>query len=165
MKAENDVMALLTNHELKGYEVLKVERHFPGTLPKEIVGSVQTKGDKQKTFEIGPQDSSPRLFLRPPMEPSVNVVTEIQTAISKKVEKRHKGKKNTILLLDNLTTHADPSHFFEAVDALHDYLDEVPFPSVWLYTGYYSDDKGYDCEYSLVPIKLSKCEIEALEPS
>ena len=123
IKAENDVMALLTKNELRGYEVLKVERLFPGTLPNEIVrlfpGTlpneivrlVQTKADKQKIFEIGQQDNSPKLFLRPPMMPTVNVVSKIQTAISKKVAKSHKGKENTILVLDNLTTHADPTNF------------------------------------------------------
>ena len=95
--------------------------------------------------------------------PKLNLVNEIQTAISKKVAKRHKGKESTIILLDNLTTHADPKHFFDAVKDLQDYLDEVPFPSIWLYTGYYSDDNGYNCEYSLVPIKLSEREVKTLE--
>lgn len=162
-KAENDIISLLQKDNLRGYEILKIERHFPGLLSGELVKSVQTKVDKQKVYRVGEQGFNPRIFLRPTMMPRVNLVDEIRTAVSKKVAKPHKGKESTILLLDNLTTHADPTHFFEAVDTLHDYLDEVPFASIWVYTGYYSDDDGHDCEFSLLPIKLSDREIEILE--
>ncbi len=160
MKAENDVTALLQKTTLKGFEILKIEKHFPGTMPKELVDSVQTKADKRKNFMVDEQIETPKMFIRPPMTPRGNLIDMIKTAIEKKVAKRHNDKDRTILLLDNLTTHeADPEHFFEARDALQKFLNEVPFPSIWLYTGYYSDD---NCEYSFVPIKLSPREVDSL---
>lgn len=164
IKAENDVAPFLRKQLLKGYEILKFEKHFPGTFPARIVEKIVTKTYKQKEFQVQRDivENGPRLFLRPPMIPTVNLVDEIMNAISKKVKKNHQGKEITTLLLDNLTTHANPKDFFDAVKALEDYLEKVPFPSIWLYTGYYSDDDGYNCEYSLVPIKLSDREISAL---
>lgn len=147
---------------LLGHEVLKIERLSPGTLPAEIVSGVGTKGDREKRFEIGEMGYHPKIFLRPPIEPSVDLVTELKTAISKKVDKRHGGKEDTILLLDNLTTQSNPDEFFDAFEKIRKFLDTVPFRLIWLYTGYYSDDRGYDCEFSLIPIKLSEPEMNFL---
>jgi len=162
MKAENEVNTLLNKGELKGYEILKIEKKFPGTLPNEIVRKIQTKADKKASFPIDPEHHSKRVFIRPTMFPRINLESAIRTAIQKKIDKPHVGKERTILLLDNLTTHSDPDDFFDAVEALSDFLDSIPFLSIWLYTGYYSDDDGLNCEFSLFPIKPSKSEAEFL---
>jgi hypothetical protein len=96
------------------------------------------------------------------MNPYLDLKKEIETALKKKSAKKHAGKDRTIVVLDNLTTHSEPEDFFDAVDDLGDFLDQLPFKSIWLYTGYYSDDDGYNCEYSLVPIKLSDKEARYL---
>lgn len=158
MRAENDCVTLLHQKELRGYEVLKVEKHFPGTIPAEIVESIKTKSDKQRLFALGDEDRVPQLFLRPPLNPHIDLELEIKTAIQKKAAKRHRGKERTILVLDNLTTHREPDDIFNAVEILQDFLEDCPFPSIWIYTGYYSDDQGFDCEYSLTPIKLGDTE-------
>ncbi|UIK04761.1 hypothetical protein [Neorhizobium galegae] len=158
MRAENDCVILLHQKELRGYEVLKVEKHFPGTIPAEIAESIKTKSDKQRHFSLGDEDRVPQLFLRPPLNPNIDLELEIRTAIQKKAAKRHRGKERTILVLDNLTTHSEPNDIFNAVENLQDFLDDCPFPSIWIYTGYYSDDQGFDCEYSLTPIKLGDRE-------
>lgn len=162
IKIENDVATLLQKSELKGFEIEKIEKHFPGTLPHDLVEKVQTKADKQRRFAWENISQSPDLFLRPPMNPHLDLKKEIETALKKKLAKKHAGKDRTIIVLDNLTTHSAPEDFFDAVDDLSDFLDQLPFKSVWLYTGYYSDDDGYSCEYSLVPIKLSNEEARFL---
>ncbi|WP_289085111.1 hypothetical protein [uncultured Sulfitobacter sp.] len=162
IKIENDVTALLMKSELKGFEIEKIEKHFPGTLPVDLVAKVQNKADKQRRYVLEKPGGGPDLFLRPPMDPHLNLKTEIEIALKKKSAKKHAGKDRTIIVLDNLTTHSQPEDFFDAVNDLGDFLDELPFKSVWLYTGYYSDDDGYSCEYSLVPIKLSDEEASYL---
>lgn len=162
MRAENDCVILLHQKELWGYEVLKVEKHFPGTIPAEIVESIKTKSDKQRLFALGDEDRVPQLFLRPPLNPHIDLKLEIRTAIQKKAAKRHRGKERTIVVLDNLTTHCEPDDIFNAVENLQDFLDDCPFHSIWIYTGYYSDDQGFDCEYSLTPIKLGDRERQLL---
>jgi hypothetical protein len=161
MKAENDLNSLLNKGELKGYEIQKINKQFPEVLPHEFVRMVQTKADRQRTYRIPKEVEKPKMFNRPDMIPEVNLTDLIHTAISKKIGKRHKDKDNTILILDNLTTHGSSEQFFEAIDALRDFLSNVPFPSIWLYTGYFSDDNGSNCEYSLAPIKLTDNEFDA----
>lgn len=163
IKAENDLATILRKEEVTGYDILKIEKNFPGVFRREAIERIKTRTDKQSRYKIDLNDKEPELFVRPPFEPMQDVTEEIRSAISKKVAKKHKGKDRTILLLDNLTTHADPENFFDAVDSLRDFLEDVPFPSIWLYTGYYSDDDGFNCEYSLVPLKLSEREMELME--
>lgn len=162
IKIENDVATLLQKPKLRGFEIKKIEKHFPGTLPADLVANVQSKADKQRRFAWDKSCGSPNLFLRPPMNPYLDLKKEIKTALKKKSAKKHAGKDRTIIVLDNLTTHSEPDDFFGAADDLGDFLDELPFKSIWLYTGYYSDDDGYSCEYSLVPIKLSDEEARYL---
>jgi hypothetical protein len=162
IKIENDVATLLQKSELRGFEIEKIEKHFPGTLPVDLVAKVQTKADRRRRFASENLGQSPAIFLRPPMNPHLDLKKEIETALKKKSAKKHAGKDRTIIVLDNLTTHSEPEDFFGAVDDLGDFLDELPFKSIWLYTGYYSDDDGYSCEYSLVPIMLSDEEAKYL---
>lgn len=166
IKAENDFSVLMAKGELRGYEVLKVEKDFPGTIPQSTLDQIKTKADRQRLFKVEDDNQGPRLFMRPMMDPRrLDLKAEIKQAIEKKVAKRHAGKDRTILLIDNITTHSDPDAFFEAFGALEGFIEEVPFPSIWLYTGYYSDNNGFDCEYSLTPIKLTDVEWEALSRS
>jgi len=162
IKIENDVTSLLLKSEIKGFEVQKIEKHFPGTLPNDLVAKVKTKADQRRRFTWESSDQGPKLFMRPPINPYLDLKEEIKTALKKKAAKKHAGKDRTTIVLDNLTTHSEPEDFFVAVEELADFLDQLPFKSVWLYTGYYSDDDGYNCEYSMVPIKLSNEEAEYL---
>ncbi|MDO6591829.1 MULTISPECIES: hypothetical protein [Rhodobacterales] len=162
MKIENDVTCLLLKDELRGFEILKIEKHFPGTVPEGLLGQIKTKQDRQKTFAWNNSHGAPKLFIRPPMNPRLNLSKEIRTALMKKAAKKHDGKERTIVVLDNLTTHSEPDNFFQAVEELSSFINDLPFSAIWLYTGYYSDDDGYNCEFSLVPIKLSEKETKYL---
>ena len=157
MKAENDVAQLLLKGELESFEIKKIERNFPGTLPKEIVEAART--NKRGKFPHDNTEGPPKVFLRPPMIPRLNLRCELKMALNKKTNKKHLGKERTIIVLDNITTHSHPDDFFEAVESLGDFLRKLPFHSVWLYTGYYSDDDGYNCEFSMISIKPSDEEL------
>jgi hypothetical protein len=158
MKAENDVSQLLLKDELASFEIKKIERHFPGTLPKELVEA--GKSNKKGKFRFNNNEGAPKLFMRPPMNPRVDLKLELEIALTKKAKKNHLGKERTIVVLDNITTHSNPEDFFEAFESLGNFLDNLPFKSVWLYTGYYSDDNGYNCEFSMIPIKPSSEEVD-----
>lgn len=162
IKIENDVTLLLLKPELKGFEIQKIEKHFPGTLPQDLVEGAKTKADQQRKFDCDNTGDAPKLFLRPPMNPSLDIRKELEIALSKKDAKRHAGKERTTIIIDNLSTHSEPDEFFAAVKELGKFIKELPFKSIWLYTGYYSDNDGYNCEYSMVPIKLSDEEAKYL---
>lgn len=163
IKAENDATSLLQKSKLKGFEIEKIEKLFPGTLPVELTKRIQTKADRQREFDLPGEDDSLGVYLRPPMNPQLDLKREIETALKKKAAKRHAGKDRTIIVLDNLTTHSEPQDFFTAIGELSEFLETLPFSSIWLYTGFYSDDDGYNCEYSMVPIKLSTEELTYLK--
>ncbi len=158
IKIENDVTTLLQKTDLRGFEIKKIDKHFPDIVPRDLLAKIQTSEDLQREFSIGDRLGKPTVFLRPTMSPNLDLEDAIRTALLKKSRKEHAGKDRTIIVLDNLTTHSKPDDFFLAADKLGDFLTRLPFKSVWLYTGYYSDDDGYNCEFSLLPIKLSKEE-------
>lgn len=161
IKAENDVLLLLQRDQLRTFEILKITRLFPDLLDNRLVAQATDEKDKQRLFKIEKGDWKP-IFIRPTMTPELNLGEAIETAITKKVKKNHSGKESTILVLDNLTTHNDPRDFFDTIEALGTFIDEVPFPSIWVYTGYYSDDEGGSCEYDLLPLKLGERENQEL---
>jgi len=76
------------------------------------------------------------------------------TAINKKNKKKHSGKDNTVLIIDNRTSRFEISDLKVAVEAISSELSVVSFPEIYFYTGYYSDFDGNNAEYSFSPIKL-----------
>lgn len=155
IKAENDCIPLLQKRYLKGFEVKKLAKHFPSAVPREMLNSINSKRDKQKTFDMGSSNRLPQAFIRPPINPHIDLAEEIKIAIQKKANKNHQNKEKTTLLLDNITTHNNPIDFDYAAGKLIDFLDNTPFPSIWVYTGYYSDGDGSNHEFSLFPLKLT----------
>jgi hypothetical protein len=162
IKIENDVTLLLTKPTLYGFEIQKIERHFPGTVPMEIVNQVVTKADTKRKFDWDNSSGPPKLFIRPTMSPQLDLRKELEKALLKKASKNHAGKERTVIILDNLTTHSGPRDFFDALDQMGEFLENLPFKSVWFYTGYYSGDDGYNCEFSLIPMKLPHDELKSL---
>jgi hypothetical protein len=164
IQRENEASRLLGKHELKGFEILKVEKCFPGTFPEEMIRQASSKLGRSSTFHHEPEMHPMKLYLRPTMWPQLlDVKQEMRISIEKKLNKSHEGKEKTILVLDNLTTHSSATAFYEAVDALSDFIASTPFLSIWLYTGYYSDNDGKNCEFAFLPIKLSAADSELLE--
>lgn len=162
IKAENELNLLLQKDQLKAFEIAKVARLFPNLLDETLISKAARQSNKDKLFKIDEYKEQERIFMRPPMEPDINLIEAIETAIKKKARKKHSGKEKTVLLLDNIITHSDPRDFFDAAETLADFIKEVPFPSIWVYTGYYSDDDGNNCEYGLQPIKLTDFESKKL---
>jgi hypothetical protein len=162
IKIENDVGILIRKKTLRGYEILKIAKHFPALVPDELIKRVQTREDRSREFESQLTIDGEYITLRPPMNPRIDLKREIKSALSKKATKRHVGKHDTIVILDNLTTHSEPKDFFQVFEELEQFIEGLPFKSIWLYTGYYSADDGYECEYSIIPIKLTTPEWEYL---
>lgn len=131
-------------------------------MPQNLVEKAQKKNGKNKKYTWDGYRDPPKLFLRPMMNPRINLRKEIESALRKKLSKPHTGKESTIIILDNLTTHSSPDEFFSAIKDMSDFLASLPFIAIWLYTGYYCDDNGYNCEYSLLPIKFSESDISYL---
>ena len=76
-------------------------------------------------------------------------------AIQSKVKKRHEDKEETILIVDNRTTRYEIADVERFLRSNAERIETTPFREIWLYTGYYSDYEAIDCEFSLMPIKIT----------
>jgi hypothetical protein len=86
----------------------------------------------------------------PPLDP----LDEIRIAIRKKQTKKHSGKNETVLLVDNRTSTASLTDFEILYPKLIPLLENVEFPEIWLYTGYGGGHKKSCSDFLLLPLKL-----------
>ena len=87
----------------------------------------------------------------------------ILKAIERKNNKSHKGKKETVLIIDNRTSMFEVADYQEAMEEIEDKLTDILFPEIYFYTGYYSDNNSNNAEYSFAPIKLPEEKYKQLE--
>jgi hypothetical protein len=76
-------------------------------------------------------------------------------AINSKTNKRHKDKDNTVLIIDNRSINYELSDITSFISNNRIELANTLFMEIWFYTGYYSDHRANDCEFSLIPLKLT----------
>ncbi len=88
---------------------------------------------------------------------------QIKEVVSKKASKSHLGKEQTVVIVDNRTSALEMSDYISAAEKLSDYFDSIPFPEIWFYTGYCSDDDGQNAEFSFAPLKVTKLQQDILE--
>lgn len=133
--------------------------------------SLEELADKYKSDGVGLNDliKNPLyergtvLFLSHSGEEPDDVANLISTAILNKQNKPHTEKENTVLVIDNRTSCFRTSEFQDALHQLKELIKNSPFPELYLYTGYYSDDDGNNAEYSFMPLKIPKDKNDALQ--
>lgn len=104
-----------------------------------------------------------KLWISTKNYPIVSYDKIIANAIAEKENKKHKGKENTILLIDNRSTHIEIEDVNKFLTNYSEDLKNYSFKEIWLYTGYYSDYEGNDCEFSFSPLKITEVSSHALE--
>ena len=87
----------------------------------------------------------------------------IENVIQKKEKKNHSEKETTVLVIDNRTSAFEISDFHVAARELSVYCESLPFPEIWFYTGYCSDNDGSNAEFSFAPIKVTNPQEVILE--
>lgn len=103
-----------------------------------------------------------RVFLSSMLQPDTSLANQIRSAVGRKAMKAHAGKETTVLIIDNRTSAFDLPDYFAAAKELRSMLAETPFPEVWFYTGYCSDDDGNNAEFSFAPLKVPALHAEML---
>jgi hypothetical protein len=145
-------------HELKKLALL-----FPDGDLERATGHHERQGRDPSDLVPNPLfESGTWLFLSRIPEPERTLSQLIQSAIEKKAAKSHDGKENVVLIIDNRTGIFDVEDYRIAVGTLEGFLTAVPFPEVWFYTGYYSDDDGNNAEFSFSPLKVTMAQEKAL---
>lgn len=104
-----------------------------------------------------------RILLSARFSPKTSLEEQLRTVIEKKLAKRHQEKERTVIIIDNRTSAFDAQDYVAAVQALQLFIESTPFPEVWFYTGYYSDNDGNNAEFSLSPIKVTEEQARTLE--
>ena len=146
-------------HELEKLNVL-----FPDPAIGKHIENYKSKAVSKSDLIENPFLSvSSRILLSRLFEPVDTLQNQIRTAVSKKMEKSHSGKEETVLIIDNRTCAFDVSDYFTATDALEPFINSTSFPEIWFYTGYCSDDDGNNAEFSFSPLKTTSEQAKVLE--
>lgn len=103
-------------------------------------------------------EPSKRLITGLIVRPDGRLADKIVIAIDAKIAKKHDGKEKTVLILDYRTNFPTKEGLLEAMAELPDYFAACPFPEIWLYHGYFSDDEGNNAEFSFAPLKLPEAQ-------
>jgi hypothetical protein len=145
------------------FELAKLVELFPDTNVANIVR-------EHKNQNVSPNDlvqnpyfpPSTNLFISTLYETNDKLTDLLVEAIHKKVSKKHQEKEKTILIIDNRTGAYDVSDYYQALNDIYPLTNDWPFPEIWFYTGYYSDDSGNDAEFSFAPLKVTPKQSEVL---
>jgi len=137
-------------------ELRKLADQFPNEHTEQQISAHLGAGTKPGAWVPNPfRSDGPILFHSGMMPPARPLETLIREAIQRKLDKPHLGKPDTSIIVDNRTAMYDGPDFFTAAANLRSWLGSLPFPDVWIYTGYFSDDSGQEAEYSFMPFKTT----------
>lgn len=141
------------------HELQKLAELFPTEGLSRLASSYSK--ERRSGSELVPNplhDARQRILLSSMLRTEQSLAHEIQVAIEKKMSKKHRDKIATVLVIDNRTSAFDYSDYRSAAAELESFFTEVPFPEVWFYTGYYSDDDGNRAEFSFAPLKVTPAQ-------
>ncbi|HDY7669516.1 TPA: hypothetical protein RQK01_002325 [Vibrio vulnificus] len=144
-----------TNNEIPLHKLNKILTLFP-QINQEKATKELLKNEYHKNDFVSNQlySESETIFLSKIEGRFKNPKDMLIEIISKKADKSHAQKDQTVIIIDNRTLHFELDDFLEALPDIAKYCASLDFPEVWLYTGYCSDDDGNNSDYSFIPIKV-----------
>jgi len=155
-KREERYVKCLNKENIKLHELKKLVTMFPDKETENLINSYINQGQRSVDLVPNPYfSSSIPIFLSATYETGEKLEVLLKEAIQKKANKKHEGKNNTVLIIDNRTGAYDSPDYFGALKVISPFANAQLFPEVWFYTGYYSDEEGNDAEFSFAPIKVT----------
>ena len=146
--------------------VRKIHKDFPNRRSQAIINSAITRGAHKNDKIPNPWHGGMEPIYSSDKPVSDRSLSEqITDAVSGKTAKKHDGKHQTMLVIDNRSTTFELVDLQEARLELEKLRPDWPFKEVWFYTGYYSDDDGGNAEWSLAPIFLPEKTMECFNAS
>lgn len=138
------------------HELEKLNWLFPDKGVEELVSTYKESGISDGDYVENPfRGEGTYIFLSSMPETSVSLEELIKDAIAKKERKGHSHKEKTVLIIDNRTSLFEISDYVMAANSLSEYCNSLPFPEIWFYTGYCSDNDGNNAEFSFAPLKVT----------
>lgn len=155
MKREETFEALVTKEKIRLKELKKMYAWFDDEKLGPIIKNAEEQGLGLDELVENPfLNMNSRLYISDSKEEESSLTTIVLEAIERKNKKAHPEKEKTILIIDNRTSRFEMIDYQKAAEELEGELENIPFPEIYLYTGYYSNDDGSNAEYSFAPIKL-----------
>lgn len=163
-KREERLSACVGRDSIPLHELRWLAKAFTEPRLEALIKEYEAKGVQATEMVDNPLNGDqPWIFLSTLLDPQEPLEDQLRAVIDKKVKKRHEGKPNTVLIVDNRASAYDVHDYVEAANALRSYLEAVPFPEVWFYTGYFSDHSGTHAEFSFAPLKVTDEQARVLE--
>ncbi|MDA7427438.1 hypothetical protein PGB28_03125 [Primorskyibacter aestuariivivens] len=132
----------------------KISDFFPDQELSELIATHRRNGlSNSHEVENPYYPEKPKLFTSLSPSPTSDVGEAIRNAITSKLRKRHKGKDETILIIDNRTTTTELTQVISAIERETEFLMWSEFPEIWLYTGYGGGRNRKFSESLLLPMK------------
>lgn len=145
------------------HELEKINFLFPDDRLSEQISIMKESGISDSEYVKNPfKDAAGHIFLSNMPETSVSLENLVKDAIAKKASKRHSQKEKTVLIIDNRTSLFEISDYVRAASSLSSYFNSLPFPEIWFYTGYCSDNDGNNAEFSFAPFKVTDKQSDEL---
>ncbi len=162
-KREERLARWRAEDEIPLHELVKLQAFFPDVKVAAEIEALRRSGFKSPDVVPNPLSTDKMsLFVSSMVNTTESLTSLIEAAIQKKATKRHSGKKSTVLIVDNRTSQFDLADYREAARSLASWLATLPFPEIWFYTGYCSDNDGNNAEFSFAPLKITDEQIGRL---
>lgn len=162
-KAEELFNDLSLKKEITLRELVKINHYFPNEEWDEIIKYYKKDNTSKSDLVHNPfHGREVPLFLSTVPRGSNDLSIVIRYVIDKKNKKKHCGKQNTVLIIDNRTLSFERADVYEAKRELDEFLWTSLFREVWFYTGYYSDLSGNNAEFSFIPLKIGAAKVDRL---
>ena len=165
-KFKNEERLLLATKEqnITIRELIRLEFAFPDNEIKSFIEKIQLQGQHKDDLVINPFFGKSIFIFLSSQSPYVPDFHEnIKLTIDKKLKKNHPDKNAVTLIIDNRTILFDLETVNEKISEISNYITNLPFKEVWLYTGYYSNNDGTNAEYSFMPLKVPKKKMKLLK--
>lgn len=141
--AERELTFAKSNNHIHPRKILKLNKLFPHTLlpvnDNDVSLSLKNPYFEKNVITIS--------TLPPPIATYGSLISEV---VSAKANKNHKGKANTILIIDDQTTAFTRDVIISSLKSIE--LDDS-FKEIWIYIGYWGSATG-DGEYTLISCLL-----------
>jgi hypothetical protein len=132
--AERELSSAKTNKQLPPHKIQKLDKLFPRDQGEDLSRAENPYFEKQM-ITVSPLQSATESY-----------ESLLLAAISAKANKRHGGKEETILVIDDQTTAFTSD---EILSCLVNFESPNPFKEIWIYVGYWGSLSG-DGEYTLI---------------
>jgi hypothetical protein len=144
--------------EIRLCDLRKLGKMFPSEEVNALLKGYAKEPARMMIANPFHADPSKRLITGQVMRPNARLADKIVAAIDLKAAKKHDGKEKTVLILDYRTNFPTKEGLLQAIAELPDYFAASPFPEIWLYHGYFSDDDGNNAEFSFAPLKIPEAQ-------